>query len=820
MSMTDRGGPPDSSAEALLESDSSLLHDLFTLTAAVDAAPDGVAILDREGAIQHANSAFQSIAEMGMDELRAQPAWDLPSLRLDTRTRQAIAAAVQEGEPLLVDVLPTDEETSGRWREVRLTPVTGPRGDPSHFVWIHREADLQMRVQLELTRQARRGREVASLLESHLSLDSFDEFLQRVVEGVADVLGAQFCEILWPGERSTSLRIRAHVGWARETVDRVIVRPAQASQSGYTLLTGKPEVLTGADEGPRFFQPEIHKRHDVRAGVTVPLLDDGVAVGVLGAHFDAPRTFERGDVQFLETTARIVMAAWHRTQATEEIQEQRDQLRTIFEESAEGIYLARVLPAGGFAYELSNPALSAITGLEVRGPKPLDEEGSEADRRAAEDFQTVVDTGLPLHTEQSFDLPVGRRRLSISRTPVFGPDGRVQRIVGMVVDVTAEHEIQERLELANRMEALGRLAGGMAHELNNVLTSILGNIALIGSRLGGSGIVDEELDDMVRDARKAAELVAQILKFARVQPALPTLFDLNSVLDRFHAALPQMLGEGVSVDVQRAPESMVARADQGAVEQVLANIAENAREAMPRGGSFTVRASPVELSSEAAGRLGLGPGPYGLLSIRDTGTGMEEATRRRVFEPFFTTKAQGEGHGLGMASAYGTVRPFGGTMQVQSAPGLGTTIDIYLPRLPSPAPPDATPVAGTVTVRGTETILLVEDEDSVRKITGRLLGKLGYTVLNAPNADETLRLFATRSATIDLVLTDVVMPGLSGIELAERLQARYGSVKILFTSGYASKELGRTPEAPPEPFLPKPFTMDELAERVRGVLDS
>ena len=819
MSLTHRGGPPDSSAEALLESDSSLLHDLFTLTAAVDAVPDGVAILDREGAIQHANSAFQSIAGMEMDELREQPAWDVPSLRLDARTREAIAAAVREGEPLLVDVLPTDEETSRPWREIRLTPVTGPRGDPSHFVWIHREADLQMRVQLELTRQARRGREVAALLESHLALDSFDDFLQRVVEGVADVLGAQFCEILWPGERTTSLRIRAHVGWNAETVDRVIVRPAQASQSGYTLLTGKPEVLTGADEGPRFFQPEIHKRHGVRAGVTVPLLDEGVAVGVLGAHFDAPRSVERGDIQFLETTARIVMAAWHRTLATEEIQEQRDQLRTIFDESAEGIYLVRVLPAGGFAYELSNPALSAMTGLDVRGPEPLDEEGSEADRRAAEDFQTVVDTGLPLHTEQSFDLPVGRRRLSISRTPIFGPDGRVERIVGMVVDVTAEHEIQERLELANRMEALGRLAGGMAHELNNVLTSILGNIALIGSRLSGSGIVEEELDDMVHDARKAAELVGQILKFARVQPALPTLFDLNAVLDRFHAILPQMLGEGVSVEVQRAPQSMVARADQGAVEQVLANIAENAREAMPRGGSFTVRASPVELSSEAAGRLGLGPGPYGLLSIQDTGTGMEEATRRRVFEPFFTTKPQGEGHGLGMASAYGTVRQFGGTMQVRSAPGLGTAIDIYLPRLPSPAPPDAAPTGGTATMRGTETILLVEDEDSVRKITGRLLGKLGYTVLNAPSADEALRVFATQSAAIDLVLTDVVMPGLSGIELAERLQERYEGVKILFTSGYASRELGRTPEAPPEPFLPKPFTMDELAERVRGVLD-
>jgi len=386
----------------------------------------------------------------------------------------------------------------------------------------------------------------------------------------------------------------------------------------------------------------------------------------------------------------------------------------------------------------------------------------------------------------------------------------------------ALRQSEERLRQAQKMEAVGRLAGGVAHDFNNLLTVITSYSALLLEDLGLDDPKRDDVDQIRKAAEGAAALTRQLLAFSRQQVLQPKALDLKATVAGTEKLLKRLIGEDVRLTTFLAADLGVVKADPGQIEQIIINLAVNARDAMPTGGRLTIEASNVDMDEVyARGHAPARPGRYVLLALSDTGIGMDEQTKARIFEPFFTTKEPGKGTGLGLATVYGIVKQSGGFIWVYSELGHGTTFKVYLPRVDEPAEAAGAPTAAVEPPRGTETVLVVEDAASVRMVTRQVLERYGYTVLEAPNGDTALHLAAKHHGPIHLLLTDVVMPGLSGRQLAEQLAQLRPDMKVLYASGYADRaivhhgilESGIA-------YLPKPFTPETLGRRVRQVLDS
>jgi two-component system cell cycle sensor histidine kinase/response regulator CckA len=403
----------------------------------------------------------------------------------------------------------------------------------------------------------------------------------------------------------------------------------------------------------------------------------------------------------------------------------------------------------------------------------------------------------------------------VSRDFVFA--GRHARLV-LAIDVTEQRHLEDQLRQSQKIEAVGQLAGGIAHDFNNLLTIIKGNVELALHQLPGGVPLRNDLEQIAQAASRAALLTRQLLAFSRKQVLTPAVLDLNEVVADAERMLRRVIGEDIAFNTQLAPAVSRVTADRGQLEQVLVNLVVNARDAMPSGGVLTVATADVSLSASEAATRGILPGAYVTIRVRDTGVGMDEATRSRIFEPFFTTKPVGRGTGLGLAMVYGVVHQSGGFVSVDSAPGAGSTFTVFLPRTALIQPTGHTPVS-TPIVRGSETILLVEDEDEVRAVARRVLSEAGYTVLEAANAAEAIDVFDRAPQSISMLVSDVVMPGLNGHELSQILRHRAPQLPTLFVSGYSFDARGDLAELDDSSFLPKPYDPAELARRVRGMLD-
>ncbi len=388
-----------------------------------------------------------------------------------------------------------------------------------------------------------------------------------------------------------------------------------------------------------------------------------------------------------------------------------------------------------------------------------------------------------------------------------------------------EVEDRKRLETqllhAQKMDAVGRLAGGVAHDFNNLLTIITGYSELLLAGLRPDEPLRGLAAEITRAGERAASLTRQLLAFSRQQVVAPKVLDLNAIVADVGKMLQRLIGEDVVLATGLAPSLGRVKADPTQMEQVLLNLAVNARDAMPQGGRLTIETDDVELDEAYAHtHPEVQPGRYVLLAVSDTGCGMTEEVKARIFEPFFTTKELGKGTGLGLATVYGVVKQSGGSIAVYSEVGRGTTFKMYLPRL---APEAEAPRAGTgasPAPRGSETVLLVEDEGGVRALARHALEASGYTVREASNGAEALRLSEQHGEPIRLLVTDVVMPGMGGRELHARLAARHPGLKVLFMSGYTDDAVFRHGILEANvPFLQKPFTVDALARKVREALD-
>ena len=399
-------------------------------------------------------------------------------------------------------------------------------------------------------------------------------------------------------------------------------------------------------------------------------------------------------------------------------------------------------------------------------------------------------------------------------------DGRAVRMLGSMMDVTERRSLEEQLVQAQKMEAVGRLAGGIAHDFNNLLTAILGSADLLLDTLSPDAPEREDLDEIRKAANRAADLTRQLLAFSRQQVLAPQTLDMNALVANLEKLLRRLIGEDVELRTVLAPDLGAVRADPGQLEQVIVNLAVNSRDAMPQGGQLTIETANVEFDEAyAAEHFPAEPGSYVLLAVTDTGTGMDAQTKSHIFEPFFTTKEKGKGTGLGLATVYGIVKQSDGYIWVYSEPGHGTSFMIYLPRVPDAPGPVRPAFEPSASARGSETVLAVEDDEMVRALIRRMLETRGYTVLLASHGDEALRLLERHPGCIDLLMTDVVMPGMSGRDLADRVAELRPSIKVLYLSGYTDDAIVRHGVLEPGiAFLQKPFTADRLARRVREVL--
>ena len=382
-------------------------------------------------------------------------------------------------------------------------------------------------------------------------------------------------------------------------------------------------------------------------------------------------------------------------------------------------------------------------------------------------------------------------------------------------EIVGREQAEESLRHAQKMEAVGRLAGGVAHDFNNLLMIIRGQAALSQNNVGLGSTLRRELGEIVRAADRASSLTRKLLAFGRRQVLQPRVLDLNALVTQVAEVLPPVLGEDIKLSMDLDPELGRVKADSAQLEQVIMSLVFNAREAMPRGGELTIQAANCDLNAAP----GVQAGPHVMLAVRDTGHGMDEKTQSHLFEPFFTTKDRSKGSGLGLATVYGTVNQSGGCVKVSSKPGLGTTIQIYLPRVEEPVEVVQTPEPIVRSLQGEERILVVEDDDAVRHMTREFLTIKGYSVIEASNAADAIQFVESHDEIIDLVLTDVLMPGMKGRELVERLAKLRSSFKVLYMSAYTEDDainIGVLSSG--TAFIEKPFSPDELAIKVREVL--
>jgi len=509
-----------------------------------------------------------------------------------------------------------------------------------------------------------------------------------------------------------------------------------------------------------------------------------------------------------------------RDRMEERVRERTAELEAVIETSP--LAISAIDPRGNIV--MWNRAAERTFGYardEMIG-KPYQPADAEDQKRYGEAL-TRVSAGAPVVGYETR----GRRKdgtlleIAIYSAPMRGTNGQKLGVLAVIADLTEQKRLHDRLRQSQKMEAVGKLAGGIAHDFNNLLTAITGYTDLLYLRLPGD-IGKRELSEIRKASDRAASLTRQLLAFSRQQVLQPKIINVNDVVGNLSAMLTRLIGEDIELIASLGERIGPVKADPFQLEQVLMNLAVNARDAMPRGGKVTIETANVTLDRHyTQSHPDVKPGEYVMIAVSDTGTGMDSETRARIFEPFFTTKEMGKGTGLGLSTVYGIVKQSQGHMWVYSEPGQGATFKVYLPHHLDPEEVQPAPPAPRVVPRGWETILAVEDEESLLSLVAEILRDAGYSVIAAHGPKEALRLMADHREPIHLLLTDVVMPGMSGRALADEVVGKRPGIRVLYMSGYTDNAIvhhgvldaGVT-------YIQKPFTPDALIKTVREVLDA
>jgi PAS domain S-box-containing protein len=511
----------------------------------------------------------------------------------------------------------------------------------------------------------------------------------------------------------------------------------------------------------------------------------------------------------------------------EELRQAEERYRTLIEEIPAVVYVVR--PEPPFATTYISPFVEVLLGFTPKEwtenpdawskrihPDDVERVFAEWRRAATDPGPSVCEYRLVARNDRVLWV-------RDTRTPARDAANHVRDVRGFLVDITDQKRVEEQLRQSQKLEAIGRLAGGITHDFNNVLTIITGYSDLLRDRIPPGDPMRDQVEEINAAGYRATALTRQLLAFSRKQEWQPTLLDLNAVATSMEFMLRRLIGEDIDLAISATATLSTVRADRGQIEQVLINLAVNARDAMPRGGLLTIETMDLDLD-DTFSRVhpGVRPGPYVLLAVSDTGVGMDTETKSHLFEPFFTTKEEGKGTGLGLSIVYGIVKQAGGHIWVYSEPGRGASIKIYLPQINEPAEAHSGAPASSIDARGSETVLVVEDEDRVLDLVSQVLARHGYKVLQAKEGAEALTIADKYPEAIDLMLTDSVMPFMSGRELARRMVDRRPDTKVLYMSGYTDRAIADSGmlEGDERDFIQKPFSADALVRKIRILLDS
>jgi two-component system, cell cycle sensor histidine kinase and response regulator CckA len=593
-----------------------------------------------------------------------------------------------------------------------------------------------------------------------------------------------------------------------------------------TLCEGKALQKLGKVPGQSVGQSmfEIYRKYpallaNVRralAGEEFSSLDELPELGLCFENHWAPLRTEKGS---LAGTISVAVDVSERSRNERAREDAETLYRSLVEQLSAVTYIAELGVEGEWLFV--SPQIESLLGYTAQEWRAdaanWIENVHPDDRQIVIDAEATAEAGNAFRAEYRMIRRDGKMIwINDSGSLVPGPDGR-QLLHGVLIDVTEQKQLQVHLSQSQRMEAVGQLASGVAHDFNNLLTIITGYSSLLIDRNPGGGSDSHAAREIQQAAERAAALTHQLLAFSRKQTLQPRVLDLNKIVHGLEMMLRRVLAENVELCIHTAADTGLVKADPVQMEQVLINLVVNARDAMPKGGKLTIATAPREVMNDCGeGESLMCAGPYVTLSVSDTGIGMDSDTRLRIFEPFFTTKEVGKGTGLGLATVYGIIKQSNGQIEVESEPGKGATFRVSLPRVEHGA---VVPRKVTMTEahkHGTGTILLAEDEPLLRELGETILTQAGYKILTAPNAEALKSFVAEHDEKIDLLLTDVVMPGMSGPELVRLVRTRWPEVRVLYMSGYADDEIEDLDRD--AGFLQKPFTPTELTAKIAEML--
>ncbi len=533
------------------------------------------------------------------------------------------------------------------------------------------------------------------------------------------------------------------------------------------------------------------------------------------------------NADILDRAIRYAIKGKH---AEENLRRDRDLISRIMETSPVGIVVANqsgiITFANHRAEEVLGLAKDAIAGgaCSVLDWRMTDPEGHPLPAGQTSPLKKVLESGQPVQdVHHAIDRSDNNRTLlSTNATPLFDATSKIDGMVITVEDITERLMLEAQLRQSQKMESVGQLAAGVAHDINNILTVIQGHAGLLLNAIPPGTDATRSLKQIGAAAERAASFIRQLLTFSRKQIFRSKILDLNAVLQNLKSMLPRLIGEDITLEIHCQPDLPCIQADAGMVEQIVMNLAVNSRDAMPKGGKFIITTSAVEIDSaylkqHPEGRVGW----FACLTVTDTGCGMEPKVLQRIFEPFFTTKEVGKGTGLGLATVYGVVKQHHGWLEVQSEVGVGTTFRVLLPVAGKAGDAPAAPSVKSETVRGgKETLLLVEDEIGLLELVREILQQYEYRVLIACSGVEALRVWDECNGQVDLVLTDMIMPGgMTGSDLATELKKRKPTLKVIYASGYSSALTGKEFTQGENIFLAKPYQPNQVAQLIRNTLD-
>ena len=684
--------------------------------------------------------------------------------------------------------------------------------------------ELQREIaQRRRTEEALRERAVQATLNADVALaftgsGSLREMLQLCAESMVRTLGAAFARIWTLDKVCNTLDLQASAGMYTHIDGPHSRVPVGKFKIGLIAEEKKPHLTNDVAHDPRIGDPEWANREGMEAFAGYPLVLENRLVGVMAMF--ARQKLTETTLQALASVANQIALGIERKEQEETLQNSEVRYRQIVETANEGIWTIDDQGQTTFV----NRALAQMLGytIEEMTGRPLFSLLHERDHTTVVDNMAQLRKGIPAQFDMTLHRRDGREVATmVSTNPFLDRNGRYTGALAMVTDVTERKHLEEQFHQSQKMEAFGQLAGGVAHDFNNLLTIISGYSDIILSTAKANDPIRDFVKNISEAGERAASLTRQLLAFSRKTVLEPKVLDLNEVIRETGKMLRRLIGEDILLTTVLDPTISRVKVDPDQLGQVLMNLVVNARDAMPTGGNLTVESKNVELD-EGYARLNSGvvPGKYVLLSVADSGSGMTEEVKARLFEPFFTTKGVGKGTGLGLAVVMGILKQSGGHVSVYSELNRGTTFKLYFPAVDEQAGA-AKGLSHFGDVRGTETVLLVEDEDGVRALALLVLQMKGYKVLEASDGKAAMRVVAKHQGPIHLLVTDVVMPGMGGREVAEALQPGFPQMKVLYTSGYTDDAVVRHGILQAESsFLQKPYSPQALAKKVRQVLEN